>query len=1016
MNITKFSINRPVGIMMIYALIAVLGIASYFRIGVELLPDVDSRFITVMASYPGASPESIEQQVTKPIENELSSLSHFKRITSATRPGRAEIFIELDPSADTDLIAVEASKKLSILRKQLPSDMEEPIVYKRSGDEYPIQQIAVSGPGESSELYALAENSFKELLQRADGVADIELSGGRKRQVAIEVDRDRLSYYGLTLKDITQAVRDENIIVSGGAVYSDKLQISTRITGQYNNIKDIELVQLKTPTGQVALKDIATVQLRDARAASYSRVDGNATISMEIYKISGANIVNTADNVLVQLEKLKKAYPDYQFTLVYDQAEFVRKSLSNTMQTLIEGLITTGLVLFLFLRGWRSSVAVMIAIPTSLIATFFLMYLAGFTFNMMSLMGMCLCIGILVDDSIVVLENIHRYLKEGMAADKAAEVGRNEIGTAAIAMTLCDIVVFLPIAFLESSTGKFFREFGLTIVFATLMSLFVSFTLTPMLASKFYKEGYREAEGSFWDRFSAWEQSVIDKYEKLLRSCLDKPKRLLIAVIGCFVISIALVPLGIVGSEYMPRTDESAINVSIEMPTGYNAEQTNEILELFDEYLQQLPELKHYMSNVTSTESNGKLSITLVGRGERERSVFQIADAIRRFTNANLGNAKVRVTPVQSSVAGVSGGKSFVRSPVQVELKGNTLEKLVQEAHRVEELFKNTEGLKDIKNSYVEGMPELRLVVDREKLNYYRISLTQVSKAFGAALGGREAGVLANNAANHGRDTDIVVKLAGSHGFYIDDLKHLAIQTGSGAITLGDVAEIKESVGPTVIRRTDKERIINIQANLSNRPLNDVVREIKQKLDKAKLDCSYSFAGDARTMNDAFRELAIALGMSLLLIYLLLAVLYESAVTPIIRMFSLPLGIIGALFFLLITGNTINLYSLIGILVMDGLVAKNGTLLLDYTMTLIGQGWEAREAVIEAGRVRLKPIFMTAITMVVGMLPTALALGEGAETRVSMAWVIIGGMLSSTVFTLLVIPILFLRFGRFGSK
>lgn len=1017
MNITRFSIYRPIGIMMVYALIAVLGLVSYFRIGVELLPDVESRFITVLVNYPGASPESVEQQVTKPIENEMSSLSHFKRITSATRPSRSEIFIELDASADTDLIAVEASKKLSVLRRRLPSDMEEPIVFKRSGDEYPIVQIAVAGPKEEAELYDMAENTFKEILQKAEGVADIDLSGGRKREIAIEADRDRLAYYGLNLKDVAQAIRDENIIISGGSVYSDRLQISTRITGQYSTVEDIEQVQLSTPDGGlVLLKDIATVQLRDKRATSYNRVDGNPSVAMEIYKVSSANIVNTADNIMTQLEKLQKDFPDYKFTVIYDQANFVRKSLHNTMQTLIEGLITTGLVLFVFLRGWRSSAAVMIAIPTSLIATFFLMFLAGFTFNMMSLMGMCLCIGILVDDSIVVLENIHRFLKAGYEPKEAAEQGRNEIGTAAIAMTLCDIVVFLPIAFLQTSTGKFFREFGLTIVFATMMSLVVSFTLTPMMASKFYKDGYVEAQGKFWEKLSAWEERIIEGYEHLVRKYIDQPKKLLVGVLAAFVVSVLLVPLGIVGSEYMPRTDESAININIEMPIGYNAEKTNEVLELFDDYLLQLPELKHYMSNVTTTESNGKIALTLVGRNERSRSVFEVANAIRSFASANLGNVKVRVTPLQSSVAGVSGGRNLVRSPVQVELKGNTLEKLIQASYKVEELLKQTEGLKDVKNSYMEGMPELKLVVDREKLKYYGVSLNQVGKSFSAALGGREAGVLANNPQNNGRDTDIVVKLAGSHGFFIEDVKRLPIKAKQGIITLGDIADIQESAGPRVIRRTDKERIINVQANLVNRPLNEAIKDVKAKLEAANLECSYNFVGDARTMDDSFKEMALALVMSLVLIYLLLAVLYESAVTPVIRMFSLPLGIIGAIFCLLITGNTINLYSLIGILVMDGLVAKNGTLLLDYTITLMEQGKEAKEAVIEAGKVRLKPIFMTAITMVVGMLPTALTLGDGAETRVSMAWVIIGGMITSTVFTLLVIPILFLRFGKWSGN
>lgn len=1008
MNITRFSIKRPIGICMIYALICVLGLISYFRIGVELLPEVDSQYVSVIVSYPGASTESVEQQVTKPIEEELSSISHFKQVRSATRPGRSEIFVELDADADADLVAIEATKKVSRIRKDLPDDISEPVVLKRSSEEYPIIQLAVTGKGALDDIYSLADATFKERLQQASGVADVAVTGGREKEIAIEVDKERLNAYGLTLQDIISAVKKENVIISSGSVYTPMLEKTVRMNAQFKETKDLERILLKSSKGNVELGQIARIQAKDKRAISYSRVDGTEAVSLEVYKASGANIVDTAKNVMSQLEKLRKAYPEYVFTVVYDQSHFVKESLSNTLQTLIEGLITTGLVLYLFLRGWKSSLAVMIAIPTSLVATFFLMYIAGFTFNMMSLMGMALCIGILVDDSIVVLENIHRFLENGYAADEAAEHGRNEIGMAAIAMTLCDVVVFLPIAFMQSTTGKFFQQFGLTIVFATLMSLVVSFTLTPMMASRFYKNGLEEPQGKLWSWLDNLEQRTIERYEKLLVWCLSKPKQVFGAVALSFAVAVGLVPLGIVGSEYMPRTDESAIQVNLELPTGYNADQTNEALLIFEDYLKNVPEIEHYMTNVTTTQSMGKATLSLYKTSERSRDVWQIANEIRAFARQNLGNVKIRVNELQSSVTGVSGGRQLVRSPVQVELKGNSMEQLLADGDKVEKLFHETNGLKDIKNSYVQGMPELKVQVDREKLRYYGATVDNIAQSFAAAIGGREAGVLANDANNRGNDTDIYVRFAGSDGYSMEDVRSLPVRTSKGSIFLGDVAQVSEGVGPITIRRVNKERIISIQANLTDRPLNEVLRELDGKLKQLKLKCSYEFAGQATSMNDSFREMAMALGLSLLLIYLLLAVLYESVFTPLIRMFSLPLGIIGAIVCLLFTGNTINLYSLIGILVMDGLVAKNGTLLLDYTLTLMRSGKDARSAIIEAGKVRLKPIFMTALTMVVGMLPTALALGEGSETRVSMAWVIIGGMITSTVFTLLIIPILFL--------
>ena len=1009
MNITRFSIKRPIGISMIFALIVVLGIFSFFRIGVELLPEVDSPYISVIVSYPGASTESVEQQVTKPIEDVLSSISHFKQVRSATRPGRAEIFVELDSNADADLVAIEATKKVSSIRKELPDDIDEPVVIKRSSDEYPIMEIAVTAPFDASDIYSMAENTFSERLQQAAGVADIELSGGREKEIAVDVDKERLNYYGLTLKDIIQAIKDENVLVSSGSVYSDVKQTTVRLNAQYLSAEEIGTIQIKAANGlYIELQDVATVQARDKRAVKYSRVDGNDAVAIEVYKASGANIVDAADSVLLQLEKLKIEYPDYIFTVVYDQSDFVRNSLKNTFYTLMEGLFTTGLVLYLFLRGWKSSAAVMIAIPVSLIATFFLMYLSGFTFNMMSLMGMALCIGILVDDSIVVLENIHRYIDEGYPADEAAELGRNEIGMAAIAMTLCDIVVFLPIAFMESSTGQFFKQFGLTIVFVTLMSLIVSFTLTPMMASKFYARGIKLPKGKIWDFLDKAEINTIFTYEKILKKCLLHPKKVLVTVGISFIVAVLLVPMGIVGSEYMPRTDESAIQVNIELPIGYNAEQTNEVLLLFDDYLLNIPEIEHHLSNVTTTESNGKISISLYNRRERSKDVWQIADDIRTFAKTNLGDVKVRVNEIQSSVTGVSGGKTLVRSPIQIALKGSDMSLLIKESEKVQKIFQETAGIKDIKSSYTEGVPELKVTADRDKLKFYGTTLANLIKSFSAAVSGKNAGVLANDPNNRGHDTDITVKFSGSDGFFINDIKSIPVPAENGNVYLGDIANVEESIGPITIRRVNKERIINIQSNLTDRPLNEVLQELKSKLEQSNLQCTYEFTGQATSMNDSFKEMAMALSMSLLLIYLLLAVLYESIFTPLIRMFSLPLGIIGAIVCLLLTGNTINLYSLIGILVMDGLVAKNGTLLLDYTLTLMHQGKNALEAVIEAGKVRLKPIFMTALTMVVGMLPTALAMTEGSETRVSMAWVIIGGMITSTVFTLIVIPIIFL--------
>lgn len=1018
MNLTRFSIQRPIGISMIVLFFVVLGLFSYYRIGVELLPSLNTPYVTVSVKYPGASVESIEQQVVKPLEDALSSVPDLKHMTAEASSGSARIMLELDFAANADYSSIEATKKVNAIRGRLPDEVEEPVVMKRDINDAPIIEVAVLSEESLSDMYSMASNTFQERIQQASGVAEIELYGGRDKEVAIDIDKDKMAFYHLSLDQITSKIDSENALMPSGSVYTDTRKTDIRVTAQYQDAAEIEKLKVTNSLGQnIPLTAVANIKAQDARADRYGRVNGQDAISLAIYKNSDANIVATADEVLKKIAELEAEYPKYKFIVVTNSAEYVRNSLNNTLMTLIEGLCTTGLVLFFFLRGWRSMVTVMIAIPTSLISTFFIMYMAGFSFNMMSLMGMSLCVGILVDDSIVVLENIYRHMQMGKASKVAAEEGRMEIGMAAIAITLCDVVVFLPIAFMTGMTGQFFRQFALTIVFATLFSLFVSYTLTPMLASRFFPNGVKMPEGKIWRWFDWLELSAVNHYERILKWSLANAKRILGAALILFVLAMSLFPIGAIGAEYMPKTDESSFEVSIELQEGATVEQTDRVIAKLESCIDEIPEVKHYLSRIGGKSSNsGRIMVQTVDRKERSRSIWQIADEVRNFSKEEVTDATVRITETQSSIAGVSsgGGKGGSGNSLQVELYSNNLDVLVDTSYQVQDLFKEIAGVKDVRSSYTEGMPEIQLSMDREKLNYYHTSIGEVSKAFASAIAGKGAGVIANDVHNNNKDTDINVRLKGSDGFKISDIERVPIYSNGKTIFLGDVAQIREGVGPVTIRRVDKQRSININVNPGNRTLNELMNEVQQTLDKAELDKSitYKFTGAANRMTDTFTEMLGALVLSLILVYILLAVLYESVLTPFIRMFSLPLGMIGSLLFLLITNNSINLYSLIGILVMDGVVAKNGTLLLDYTLTLMERGMNAREAIIEAGKVRLKPIFMTTLTMVVGMMPTALAMTEGSETRVSMAWVIIGGLLSSTIFTLVVIPIIFLFFEK----
>ncbi|HCP95938.1 MAG TPA: AcrB/AcrD/AcrF family protein [Anaerovibrio sp.] len=1014
MNITRFSIKRPVGISMIVCLFVVLGLFSFIRIGVELLPAVNTPYITVMVKYPGASAESVEQQVVKPVEEALSSLSNVKNIQSTAQYERARVTVELEFDADADSAAIDATKKVEAIRYNLPDEADEPVVIKRDDNDEPIVEVAVTSEHSMSDMYSKVDNVFADELQQAGGVSEIEVFGGLDKEVAVEVDKDKMAAYKLNLDDIVTAIKKENQLLPSGTVYTDKYKSDVRAVAQYEKAADIEKIFVQNSSkAKIPLTTVASVRHQNARVNRYGEFNGESSVMMLIYKNSDANVVETADNIERKLENIRRENPDYQFTVTSNDADYVRNSLNNTLGTLVEGLITTGLVLFLFLRGWRSMAAVMVAIPTSLIATFFVMYSAGFTFNMMSLMGMTLCIGILVDDSIVVLENIIRHLKMGEAPDEAAENGRMEIGMAAVAITLCDAVTFLPIAFMSGMTGQFFRQFGLTIVFAGMFSLFVSFTLTPMLASKFYRNGYHPSKKKLWDFMDRMEERAVAKYEELLKKSFANQKKLLLVVLLLFIGSVSLIPLGAVGAEYMPRTDEGSFQMFVEMPVSYTADETHKVITRIEEKLDTIPEVKHYLGNAGGRSSNeGRIRVELKDRGDRSRSVWEVADEMRAFS-MGIDDATIRVAETQTSVAGVSGGGLRGGGAVRIELRSMDNEKLVAAANKVKDVLNTkVQGITDVASSYVEGSPELRLTIDRDKIRAMGVSVGDVDKAISSAISGRKAGNISNDPLNNNQDTDINVRFRGADGFKASDVASIPIDVNGQTMFIGDVSDMKYATGPVRIRRVNRQRSITIFANAGARPLNDVLQDVRKALKDVDLGegVSYRFTGQSNKMDDSFQQLFMALIMAMVLIYMLLAVLYESLITPFIRMFSLPLGIIGAILFLLVTNNTLNLYSMIGILVMDGVVAKNGTLLLDYTMTLQSRGYSAYDAIVEAGKVRLKPIMMTTITMVVGMMPTALAMSEGAETRVSMAWVIIGGLLSSTIFTLLIIPIIFMFF------
>ena len=1021
MNITQFSIKKPIGISMIAVFFIILGLTSFYRIGVELLPAINIPYVTVSVKYPGAGAQEIEQNVIKPLENSLSSLSNLRHMTAVARPERAQITLEFEFWANVDTAAIDTSQYVNRALSNLPDGIETPTVIKRDVDALPIMDISVLSNRPLDEVYTKTNDDFVQTIQRASGVSDVEVYGGRDKEVAVEVDKEKLKYYNLSVAEIVKRIKTENVLNPSGSLFHGAVETNVRLTSQFASPEELASIHINTNKGiAVPLSTLADVREQDQRVSSYARTNGQDVVSMSVYKNSNANVVDTAKAVRTQLEQLRRDYPEYQFIIITDTSTYVEQALNNTLEALIEGLFTTGLVLFLFLRSWKSSLAVLIAIPTSLITTFFIIYLAGFTFNMLSLMGMSLCIGILVDDSIVVLENIQRHLARGKPAAVAAEDGRNEIGTAAIAITMCDVVVFMPIAFMKGMTGQLFRQFGLTIVFATLCSLIVSFTLTPMLASQFYKHGLIEPKGKMWDYFDAKGDQIIALYDRVLRWSFVNTKKIIVGVSIALWATLSLYwPLGIIGGEYMPKTDESSFRISTQFPVGQSIETTNGMVRDIENYVMQQSEVINYLSRVgRPSGNNGFVTVQIVDKNLRSDDIWAVTDRVRSYLRKKYPDAIIQVNATQNSMPGVSGGTGTGGmggggAPLQIEISGPSLDRVVAASYKIQDVLEKLGHVKDIRSSYTEGAPEYAVTVDREKLRFYNVTTENVNGAFSNSISGIKAGYFTNDPNNDMQDTQIYVRYKGADAFKMSDITSLPITTkNNSTINLGTVADIDYGTSPVMLRRVDKRESINISANFSNDSLQNLLKTIDTNLKQEKLGdgVTYRFIGQADNMTSTFVEMGQAIALSLVLVYILLAVLYESLSTPIIRMFSLPFGLIGSFLFLALTGNTINLYSLLGLLVMDGLVAKNGTLLLDYALTLISRGETPEVAIVESAKVRLRPIFMTSITMITGMLPTALALTPGSETRVSMAWVVIGGLLTSTFFTLIAIPLIFLWF------
>jgi len=1014
MKLTEVAIKRPAFMTMIFVALAVLGLYGYLQMGVDLLPKMDWPMVFVSTVYPGAGPEEVETQITKPIEESLSSLSGLKSLRAYSGENVAFFVIEFEMSVDVNVALNEVERKINEVKTTLPDDAQDPQVFKIDLNTAPILRVATTSNMETVEFYQLLKDKIKPKIEQTDGVAMVSLVGGKEREIRIEVDNDKLKSYNLSILQVTQILKAENLDFPTGKVEQKEKNYIVRVAGKLKSIDEIKNIILFTSqNGTVRLKDVASVLDTYKESYTLSRLNKDNSIGIIIQKSSDANSVKTSDEVRKTLQELEKQYSyiNLHFTIAQDITTFTRDSLKEVGRDLGLAILLVAIVLFLFLHNVKNSLIVLLAIPTSLFSAFILMNAFGFTINLITLMALTLVIGILVDDSIVVLENIHRHLELGEQPKEAAIKGRGEIGLAAIAITLVDVVVFLPIAMLSGVVGKIFREFGLTVVVSTLFSLFVSFTLTPLLASRWSRVVHFVKDTllvKFVRKFEALQEKISDKYRELLKWALNHKKTVVVLSFSLTILSITLIPFGLVGTEFMPQPDRGEFALNIEMPIGTSIESTNEATRKIEDMINNMPQVEQYYTIVGRNETSfgsanksniGQIQIKLVSEKKRKESTQEIISQVVEKASTIPG---IKAT---ASLIGIFGSADM--TPVAIEIKGEELNKLIDVSKKVSEIVSSTAGTRDVKSSWEEGQPEVKVLINRDKCADLGLSVGEVATTLRNALEGDNDAKYKDGE----NEYDIRVVLSKKNRTNPEDVGKITIINRMGKqVQLDEIASINYGTGPTQIQRKDRSRIITIYSNLDlTRPLGEVIEEIQSKIKAQNFppDITIFYGGEAEDMQNMFADMLLAISFAILFVYMIMVSLFESYIHPFTIMFSLPVALVGALFALAITGETLNIFSMIGVLLSMGLVTKNAILLVDYTNTLRSRGKGMIEALLEAGPIRLRPIIMTTATMVFGMLPLAVAAGAGGDFRRGLAIVVIGALLSSTMLTLVLVPVVY---------
>lgn len=1008
MNIVELSVKRPVLMTMVIMFLMVVGGYTSTLIPLDMIPKVDFPVVTVTTVYPGAGPMEVESLICKPIEDSVVSINGIDVLQSESNEGYGNVIIRFEEYVDVDTAAADVREKVGAVRSSLPDEAREPIITKFDINALPIMNLSVSSPDRPVEsVYALARDFIRDELTRVKGVASITFIGARDREIEIHVTRETLEAYGLSIMALSGLIAQKSLNVPSGHITHARREYILRMDGEFKSVADIEAIEIPLPGGRkVSLSDIAEVMDTYAEKRQGVRLDDAEGVGMVIQKRSDANTTETAVLLRKEIERLREKLPsDIRIDITRDRSIFIADSVKDLYGNLLTGVAITAVILYMFLHSFKGMFIAAVSIPASIIATYSLIYFSGFTINVMTLMALAISVGILVNNAIIVLENIFNHIAMGKDPETAAIEGTNEIMVPVAGATLTNVVVFVPIAFMEGMVGKMFYEFGLTVTFATFISLLVAFTMTPMLAAKFMKPsdtdpGVKGFFGRTWDRAYGW---LDAEYGRVLVFVMGHRGALAIGSIALLVGSFLLAPH--IGFEFITEPDQREFDITIKRAPGTSLASTSETLRVIEEILKSTPHIKSIYTKLG--KADGLLSGSSEGANLGEISVRLDKEPGYR-TDDVINSLYPRMAAIPDIEANIrkSGIMGTQESPLQIDVTGADMDRLRNISVIIAENLRGIRGASDVTTSLVEGKPELKVVPKRDKLRLYGLSEAYVAMTLRGCIEGTVATVYREG----DKEYDIRVQLDSGFRADIQNMREMSVVTPNGArVSLMEVADIIETSGPTQIRRKDRSRMVKISANVVGRSLGEVVEDAKAFTGSLDLPagCSIAYSGTVKMMQDSFKSLLTSMIMAVLFTYMLLAALLESFVHPLTILVSFPLSFIGILLGLFLTGKTLSIFSLMAVVMLVGIVVNNGILMIEQIRLLRDGGMGCFEAVIKGCPQKLRPIIMTAAAAIGAMVPLAIGAGAGGEMRAPMAIVSIGGLLVSTVLSCLVIPVVY---------